>query len=332
MKRASRFAVGSHWRLLLNDMRIDPATVLVHAELPADLFQRAGEAALSPADYFRLWRGIERAAAPREVPLLLAEHFKAEAFDAPLFASLCSPNFNIAAERLARYKPLIGPMLLDVTRERDTTRLRLRCYGAEETLPRSLALTELVFFCQLMRVGTREPIVPRAVRLPELPEDIGRYQDWFGCTLRKAAEVEIHFAAADAARPFMTFNAAMWDFFEGRLNQKLADLDADASTAQRVHAVLLEALPAGGATIEAVADRLAMSKRTLQRKLEAESASFQAILTTTRTELADHYLQRSKLSLGEISFLLGFQEPNSFIRAYQGWKGVSPGSVRLQVH
>ncbi|QCP51982.1 AraC family transcriptional regulator [Trinickia violacea] len=331
MKRANRFVIGTNWRLMLSDMQIDPSAVLAHAGLPADLFHR-GDIALSPPDYFRLWRGFELAAGNREVALLLVEHFNAEAFDAPIFASLCSPNFNIAAKRLSRYKPLIGPMLLDVDQSLKSTRLTLSVYGAEGRLPSSLSLTELVFFCQLIRVGTREHIVPQAAWLPELPRDIAPYEAYFGCPLRQADRTEIRFSAADAAKPFLTSNAAMWDFFESKLNQKLADMDARASTTERVRAVLLEALPSGEASIETVAERLAMSKRTLQRKLTAEAESFQSILTSTRTELADHYLKQSTLSLAEISFLLGFQEPNSFIRAYQGWKGMSPGSFRMQVH
>jgi AraC-like DNA-binding protein len=331
LRPAPRFTVGGNWRLLLHDMGIDPAAVLTHAGLPADLFRREG-GALSPADYFRLWQGIEQAASGREVALLLAAHFKAEAFDAPIFASLCSANFNIAAQRLSHYKPLIGPLRLDVAQAPASTRLSLSCPGAPGPLPRALALTELVFLCQLIRVGTREPIVPQAVRLPELPREVAPFEAYFGVPLRRAERIEICFSAADAARPFLTSNAAMWDFFEGQLNQKLADLDARASTAQRVRAVLLEALPSGAASIEAVADRLAMSKRTLQRKLSAEGENFQGLLSATRAELADHYLGQSRLSLGEIAFLLGFQESNSFIRAYQGWRGVSPGAARLQAH
>ncbi|GGC72736.1 AraC family transcriptional regulator [Paraburkholderia caffeinilytica] len=316
---------------MLSDMQIDPSAVLAHAGLPADLFLR-GDIALSPPDYFRLWRGIELAAGDRQVALLLAEHFKAEAFDAPIFASLCSPNFNVAARRLSHYKPLIGPMLLDVDQSLKSTRLTLSLYGAEDRFPHSLSLTELVFFCQLIRVGTRKRIVPQATCVPELPRDIAPYEAYFGCPLRQADSTEIRFSAADASTPFLTSNAAMWDFFESKLNQKLADMDARASTAERVRAVLLEALPSGEASIETVAERLAMSKRTLQRKLTAEAESFQSVLTSTRTELADHYLKRSALSLAEISFLLGFQEPNSFIRAYQGWKGMSPGFFRMEVH
>lgn len=331
MKRANRFVIGSNWGLLLSDLQIDPAAVLALARLPADLFRR-GDVALAPPEYFRLWRGIELAAGEREVPLLLMEQIKAETFDAPIFASLCSPNFNVAAKRLSRYKPLIGPMVLEVEQSAKSTRLSLSLYGAEEQLPRSLCLAELVFLCQLARLGTRERIVPQEACLPQLPHDVAPYEAYFGCPLRRADRTEIRFAAADAAKPFLTSNASMWDFFESKLNQKLADISGHASTADRVRAVLLEALPGGEASIEAVADRLAMSKRTLQRKLTSEAESFQSILTSTRTQLADHYLTQSTLSLAEISFLLGFQEPNSFIRAYQGWKGISPGSFRMQVH
>lgn len=331
MKRAHKFAVAHTWKLLLRDMGIDASAALAHAGLPADLLQRH-DTQLSPADYFRLWRGIEQAAAPREMPLLLAEHFRAEVFDAPIFASLCSPNLNAAARRLSHYKPLIGPMLLEVDEGRHETRLTLSCYGAEEPLPRTLSLGEMVFFCQLARVGTRERIEPRAVFLPQLPAEPGPYEAWFGCPLKQAGRTEIRFSAADAQRPFMTANAAMWSFFEGKLNQTLAELDAGTPTAERVRAVLLEALPAGDASIDTVADRLVMTKRTLQRKLSGEGENFQLILTATRAQLADHYLTQSRLSLGEISFLLGFQEPNSFIRAYQGWKGVSPGAFRVQAH
>lgn len=94
----------------------------------------------------------------------------------------------------------------------------------------------------------------------------------------------------------------------------------------------MEALPSGQSSIEDVAAKLAMSKRTLQRKLNNDKENFQTLLQEVRVDLADHYLERSEVSLGEISFLLGFQESNSFIRAYSAWKGVSPGYYREQCH
>lgn len=100
------------------------------------------------------------------------------------------------------------------------------------------------------------------------------------------------------------------------------------TTAKRVRAALLEGLPSGLATMEDVARKLALSKRTLQRRIEAEGTSYQQILKETRQALAQHYLENTALPAAEISFLLGFDEPNSFYRAFRTWTGRTPESVR----
>jgi AraC-like DNA-binding protein len=331
MKRANKFVVSPNWKLLLTDMQMDVAAVLAYANLPADLFNREN-ATLSPKEYYDLWRGVEQAAGDVEMPLLLAQHLSVEAFDAPIFASICSQNLNAAIQRLSQYKPLIGPMILDIDVAKEQTRLEISCYGYEGEIPNSLGLTELVFFTQLARLATREKVCPIKVELSKLPKNIDAYEEFFGCQLTHSTCFAISYSAEDAVKPFLTSNIAMWEFFETKLNQKLADLDTSASTVDRVRAVLFEMLPGGDSSIETVTERLAMSKRTLQRKLTAEAETFQTVLQTVRSELADHYLARSSMSLGEISFLLGFQESNSFIRAYSAWKGMSPGSYREQCH
>ncbi len=331
IKRASQFTVPQSWKVLLNDMDIDPQLVLAYAKLPADLFNRE-KATLSPNEYFQLWVGVEQASGEREMPLLLAEHMSVEGFDAPIFAAICSPNLNTALKRIQQYKPLIGPMVMTLDVADKETKLSISCYGQRQALPKSLALTEVVFFTQLARLATRKRIQPLQVTLPELPNNLEEYQAYFGCPLVKGDGVEVRFKAEDAVHPFVTSNAQMWGFFEQGLNQKLKDLDASASTVERVRAVLVESLPAGNSAIEMVAEKLAMSKRTLQRKLTAEAESYQSVLQMVRAELADHYLEKSQMSLGEISFLLGFQEANSFIRAYSAWKGISPGHYRDQCH
>lgn len=89
-----------------------------------------------------------------------------------------------------------------------------------------------------------------------------------------------------------------------------------------------------GADPEAVAGvvfdarKLTMSRRTLQRRIEAEGTSYQQILDTTRHDLAAHYLENTALSIAEIAFLLGFREPNSLYRAFRGWTGTTPDHVR----
>lgn len=329
MKQATRFAVQMSWKLLILDMGYAPADVLSLARLPGDLFARPG-ASLSAAQYFDLWRGLEQAAGHDELALKLAQAMSVEAFDPALFACLCSPDLNTALQRLAHYKRLIGPLHMAVDIRADRTQVSLRCYGSTAPIPRSLGVSELVFFTQLARLATRERIEPLAASVPDLPANLAAYKAYLGCTLGASEQIQIAFSAHDAQRPFLTESMAMWAAFEPALNSRLCDLDSQASMRERVRAVLLETLPAGITSIDAVAQRLAISKRSLQRQLADESVGFQELLSEVRHELARHYLSRTDISAGEISWLLGFQESNSFIRAFRSWTGTTPAAYRQQ--
>jgi AraC-like DNA-binding protein len=328
LKQATRFSVQMGWKLLIMDMGYNPADVLAFARLPGDLFARK-DASLSPTEYFNFWHGLEHVAGAAELPLKLGRVISAEAFDPALFACLCSPDLNTALQRLAQYKRLVCPLMMTVDISATETTVTLTCYGQTEPIPHSLSTFELVFFTQLARLATRERILPLSAETPDLPFDETLYKAFFGCPLKQSDATRISFSAQDAKRPFLTANMAMWEAFEPGLRKRLSALDEQATTRDRVRAVLLEMLPAGMSSIDAVAQRLALSKRSLQRHLGDEALSFQDVLNQVRQELAQHYLLNSTISPGEISWLLGFQESNSFIRAFRGWTGKTPGAYRI---
>jgi AraC-like DNA-binding protein len=325
--QASRFSLQRGWKLMLSDIGLNPTDVLTLAGLPADLFAQQ-DASLSPAEYYRLRRGLEQAVGSDELPLKIGQHISVEAFDPPIFASLCSPNLNTALQRLREFKKLIGPLTLMLDINTRQTLVTLDCYGNDEPIPRSLGVAELVFITQLARLATRQRIVPLEVRLVQLPDDLEPYREYFGVAPRIGKAIRISFSAQDALRPFLTEDAGMWDFFEAGLKKRLAHLDTGASATQRVRSMLLEMLPSGQSTIEETASRLATSKRSLQRRLSDELSSYQEVLDTTRRELAQHYLARSSISPKEIAYLLGFHEGNSFIRSFKRWTGKTPGEYR----
>jgi hypothetical protein len=177
-------------------------------------------------------------------------------------------------------------MTLVVDIGQDQTIVTLDCYGYTDQIPRSLGASKLVFFTQLARLTTREEIVPVLLELPQLPENSAPYEAYFGNPIRQGKAIRIGFAASDATRPFLTEDAAMWNFFEAELKQRLSDLEAETTVTQRVKSALLEMLPCGQSTIEEAARRLAMSKRTLQRQLSQESSSYKEVLNSTRRALA----------------------------------------------
>ncbi|WP_321843557.1 AraC family transcriptional regulator [Paraburkholderia bannensis] len=327
MKQATRFSVHPGWKLIVVDMGIAPGDLLALAELPADLFSRK-DASLTPAEYFRIFHSLETMVGEAQLPVRLGSGISVEAFDTSLFACLCSPNLNVALTRLAQYKRLCGPLTMDVAVGRNSTEVLIECYGYDRPLPRSLCAMEVVFFTQLARLATRYAINPIEAELATLPCETRPCEEFIGCRFQQGRHNRISFSAEDAARPFLTENVAMWQFFEPELQARLSKLDADASARERVRSALLDMLPSGQSSIEDISSRLAMSKRSLQRHLADEAVSYQDVLNGTRQELASYYLARSAISPGEIAFLIGFQDTNSFLRAFKGWTGVTPTEYR----
>ncbi len=76
-------------------------------------------------------------------------------------------------------------------------------------------------------------------------------------------------------------------------------------------------LPSGKHSIEEASKRLAMSSRSLQRKLQQEQSNFKDILSTTRRELANRYLQESEVSIAEIAYLLAYTDSSSFQKTHK---------------
>lgn len=327
MKQAAHFAVQKGWKILLTDIGINPTEALTLAGLPGDLFAREG-AKITPEDYFAFWKAVEELAGEDDFPIQFGKAISGEAFDPPIFAALCSKNLNEAMRRIAQYKRLIGPLFLDVDICAKDTVIQIECYGHKGILPTTIGVTELVFFTALARLGTRKNIVPKSLKLPNPPEKLDRYDEFFGRRIEKGKKIELSFSASDAEYPFLTHNTAMWDFFEKGLKEQLSELDAKATFSDRLRSILLTMLPSGNSSIEVAANQLAISPRTLQRHLANESSSFQEILGKTRRELAQYYLVDSTILTGEISYLLGYQDTNSFLRAFKGWTGITPGQYR----
>jgi AraC-like DNA-binding protein len=331
LAHARTYSVWPAWRVLLQDAGINGANVLRRARLPGDLFAREG-VRLDSATYYRLWEAIEAEAGPASgpVPLRFASRFSTDWFNPELFVALCSDDMNGALSRLAKYKS--GPMAMKIEYKESRTTAALEFLDRASAPPQVLIAFKMVFFVQLARSATRSPVQPLRVGWPApdlAASDAAAYSSWFGVPVEDLPVPTVEFASEDTERPFLTANHGMWEFFEPALRQRLADLEKHASTVERVRGALVEALPAGEVSMAAVCRKLGVSTRTLQRRLREEGSSFQQTLDALRNSLAHHYLRHSSLSGAEISFLLGFEDPNSFVRAFQMWTGSTPQAVRL---
>jgi AraC-like DNA-binding protein len=321
-----RFTLDPSIRALLRDLGIPAGRVLRRAELPAGLLSGT-PVDLPPDQFFRFWEALAAESDNPNLGVAIGQAISVEMFSPPLFAALCSPNLEVAARRIASYKPLIGPMGVDITTERTALTVRYR-WPAGMTPPQLLATTELLFWVALTRIATRHHVQPVRVTARQLPPDPDGVAAYCGVPFRAGASESITFAAEDAARPFLTESEPMWRLFAPELRRRLTDLQATASAAERVHTALLETLPAGDSAMSTVAHHLTTSARTLQRQLQLEGTTYQAVLAGTRERLARHYLSHSAMSTAEIAYLLAYDDTNSFYRAFRTWTGSTPDSVR----
>lgn len=245
-----------------------------------------------------------------------------------MLAVLWSTRLDIAFQRFARYKKLIGPMVIRLEQSRADTTVFVENLDIEHPVPVSLTLSELVYLLQFSRLATRRTVCPVSVVATADVADEQPYTDFFGRKVVKGESDSITFSNADMALPLVSANRSMWEIFEPILTKRLVDFDAETTIAGQVRRALSELLPSGLFSIGDVAREIGTSTRTLQRRLREESTTYQDELRKARSSLANHYLLNSDHSSEHIAFLLGFDDPGSFSRAFKLWSGKPPEAFR----
>ena len=90
--------------------------------------------------------------------------------------------------------------------------------------------------------------------------------------------------------------------------------------------LIRESLPAS-ITLVSAARALALSSRSLQRRLADEHTTYNDEVNRVRRELASELLAED-LPLGEISYRCGFSDTRAFTRAFKRWTGLTPGAAK----
>lgn len=159
------------------------------------------------------------------------------------------------------------------------------------------------------------------------PPYFGRYRERLPRTRFAAGTNQIRFPAALLARPLATANAVTARLVARECEREMALLGHTEDLLERVRATLVNehgrypGLPA-------VAKRLYMSERTLKRRLQQHSVSFQRLLDEARKRDSIRLLEDRTLNLEEVANRLGYSAPANFARAFRKWTGQTPGAFR----
>jgi AraC-like DNA-binding protein len=182
----------------------------------------------------------------------------------------------------------------------------------------------------VMRALAGDDVRPLHVVFPHAaPQDTRRHEARFGCPLRwSGPALELTFDARLLARPLPREEPALFGYLETRVAALAAALPEDASLSARVRDELERTLPRGEPSLSAVARRLGLSTRTLQRRLSEERAPFSTLVDDVRRARALALLRDPALSGSEVGLLLGYAETAAFFRAFRRWTGTTPERFR----
>jgi AraC-like DNA-binding protein len=146
----------------------------------------------------------------------------------------------------------------------------------------------------------------------------------------KADRNALVFRNSDLDRPFVTHNVELLAAIGAQLESELQERKASPDVGEQVKQTLKRSLAGKRPTLQHTARELGLSVRTLQRRLTAAGITFPQVVEDARRELAHHYLKHSTAELNETAFLLGYEDANSFFRAFHVWEGTSPGEWRTR--
>jgi AraC-like DNA-binding protein len=325
------YRVPRVWSTKLEELGVNVPAILRAAGLPQDLFKQP-RILITTEEQFALWRAIGQVAEDRTIGLKLATESKLERIHPMGIAALSADSFGLAVRHMARYKRLCAPEEIVDEMNADEWAIQFRWLLAVEAEPPVLMDYCFGWVLNIARKGTGTNLSPLRVEFVQPRAHIRDLQRHFGCSIVSGAPRNaIVFRPSDADISFVTQNTELLDMlapqFEQELKQQSAAGDKD-SFLEMVRGAIEHRLTGHRPTIEEIARDLHTSARSLQRRLQESGSTFQHVLDEARHGLARYYLSNSVLELTEAAYLLGYEDANSFARAFRSWEGMPPKDWR----
>jgi AraC-like DNA-binding protein len=277
------------------------------------------------------WRALGEAVGDPAIAFHLAGSIPFGAFDVLDYIVVSSATVRDALTRAADYWALIH----DHTTVRliDTPAgLAFEYRLVNDRVGASTYSAETAFVCVLdrLKMATGVAWTPISVRFAHrCVGDPAEYEKKFGCPVVFESDVnEIVLPPGYDATPMLRADPTLNNMLMQHAQSLLSRLPETDSFVEQVRAEIFAAMAGADPTIERVAKRLALSARTLQRRLRENGVTFNALLDSVRSEMARRLLADRAMAIGEVGFLLGFSEVSAFHRAFRRWTGKTPGEFR----
>ena len=259
--------------------------------------------------------------------LAAGELWRPTDFHALGYAFLASATLESAFKRMERYFRILNQdLLVQTATTQDTFRI-IHAVPSDAPDPPPFQDCRSSVILRMCRDVYGKEFRFREVQLAHPWRACG-YEEHFGCPVRYDAEHSGFTIPLEVMhRPLPAKNRDLARESD-RILQEIERRLTDNSIIGRVRRAVLQSLPSGKPGAQDVARALAVSPRTLQRKLREEGTTFQTVLDAVRKEVAQQYIRSGEYGLLEVTYLTGFANPPAFSRAYKKWTGRSPSEDR----
>jgi AraC-like DNA-binding protein len=302
--------------------------ILRKAKLPLTIFTESQF--VNTAEYFAIWEAYTALVDdPASAITKQMNDLEISQLTPSVLAPYHARDFRDALKRLARYKQLCVPERFHITEKDGLGTIELEWLYSEQPEPAMLAGIMLTSLLEMGRRGTRGAIQAYSVELSCPEGRIAELNSYFGCAITFGAKrSRLILRHSDLELPFVSYNAELLAILTPALDLSLAEQQQVSSVTEKVKWIMKRSLSAGRPDVQVIASELGMSDRTLQRRLNEEGTNFKQLLTVARREQALLYLSDPTIDLKEVAYLLGYEEQNSFYRAFRLWEGDTPSHWR----
>jgi AraC-like DNA-binding protein len=262
--------------------------------------------------------------------LHFGERFDPRDIGALGYVVLNSPTVAIALHNVERYLHLhneAAKVSFSMEHERSHLRFLLAAPTTEST--RQHHEYSMALALKALRTLAGSNWHPLEVRLAhKAPENVTEHRRIFGQrTIFGCASNEFAFDNKSLEAPSAAADARLYRILKRHAERLLSEMPRETGLLP-VRQAIVEAMQEGVPNLAEVAKRMALSPRTLQRRLDQHGVVFKKLLDDTRRRFALDYLKTRKRSLTEIAFLLGYSEASAFNRAFRRWTGSTPADYR----
>ncbi|MFT7185650.1 MAG: AraC-like DNA-binding protein [Pseudohongiellaceae bacterium] len=243
-------------------------------------------------------------------------------------AVTCS-SLGQAFHRYQQHLKLVESTIDTTFEERGTCRV-IRWWHNDANAKGIFGELGLMVFVNFYQALIGRDIAPEFVELPGEPNgDPNIYELLIGCpVIFNAKAVGIAIPKALYSMTISTSDPYLRSLYDRQAAALLTEVDDKHDFLMQAKHALKECLQEGDSSAKIVASKMSLSLRTFYRRLEQNGLRFRSLLADTRFALAKAYLKDDKLSLAEISLMLGYSEQSAFTRAFASWSGFAPSNYR----